>query len=59
MFEPPDAPRGVMYKVRFSDIQILTPSAPVIPSPSVSASTVTPPAVDVSSSPASPPSDAP
>jgi eukaryotic-like serine/threonine-protein kinase len=54
MFEPPDASGGLAYKVRFSDIQILTPSAPPIASPSASASTVTPPAVDVSSPPPQP-----
>jgi eukaryotic-like serine/threonine-protein kinase len=59
MFEPPDWSLGVTYKVRFADIQIRTPSEPVIPSPSVSTSTVTPPAVDVSSPPATPSSASP
>jgi serine/threonine protein kinase len=61
IFEPVGAPGGVTYKVRFSDVQVMTPSEPEIPSPSASsASTVTPPAVDVSSSPpTSPPSDSP
>ncbi len=59
IFEPPDAFRGETYKVRFSDIEVRTPSKPLIPTPSPSASTVTPPAVDVSSPPASPPSGAP
>jgi eukaryotic-like serine/threonine-protein kinase len=56
MFEPVGAPDGVTYKVRFSDVQVLTPSAPLIPSPSASASTVTPPAVEMSSPPAPLPS---
>ena len=59
MFEPVGASLGMTYKVRFSDIQIRTPSEPVIPSPSASASTVTPPAVDVSSPPATPSSASP
>gem|GEM_PF-1078407 len=56
MFEPVGAPDGVTYKVRFANVQILTPSAPLIPSPSASASTVTPPADAVSSPPAPLPS---
>lgn len=59
MFEPIGAPDGVTYKVCFSDVQIMTPSEPEIPSASASASTVTPPAVAASSPPTSPPSDAP
>jgi eukaryotic-like serine/threonine-protein kinase len=59
IFEPPDAPSGVTYKVRFSDIQVRTPDQPVIPTPSASPSTVTPPAVDVSSPPATPSSASP
>jgi hypothetical protein len=42
------------YKVRFSDIQIMTPFEPPTPSPSASTSAVTPPAVDVSSPPPQP-----
>ena len=59
VLEPVGAKADQTYKVRFDHVQILTPSAPVIPSPSVSASTVTPPAVDVSSPPASPSSGSP
>jgi hypothetical protein len=59
MFEPVGASGGETYKVRFSDIQILTPAEPLVASPPTSTSTVTPPAVDVSSPPASPSSAAP
>jgi predicted Ser/Thr protein kinase len=59
MFEDVKAAGGQTYKVRFDHIQILTPSVPVSPSPSASASTVTPPAVAVSSPPAAPSSGSP
>ena len=58
-FEDVRAAGGQTYKVRFDNIQILTPYAPIVPSPSASASTVTPPAVDVSSPPAAPSSASP
>jgi eukaryotic-like serine/threonine-protein kinase len=53
-FEDVRAAGGQTYKVRFDNIQILTPYEPILPSPSASASTVTTPAVDVSSPPAAP-----
>jgi hypothetical protein len=55
-FEDVRAAGGQTYKVRFDHVQILTPSEPLSPSPSASTSTVTPPAVDVSSPPAALPS---
>ena len=59
VLEPVGPKADQTYKVRFDHVQILTPSEPVIPTPSVSASTVTPPAVDVSSPPATPSSASP
>ncbi|HZD99930.1 MAG TPA: hypothetical protein VE132_17415, partial [Micromonosporaceae bacterium] len=58
-FEDVRAAGGQTYKVRFDNVQILTPYEPILPSPSASTSTVTPPAVDVSSPPAAPSSSSP
>jgi hypothetical protein len=59
VLEPIGAAAGKTYKARFDHIQIMTPSEPPTPLPSTSVSAVTPPAVDVSSPPASPSSVAP